>query len=161
MPRAKHLSSKTTDLGEFNFLKCTTLLIPVPIWVRFMAINMQKVALLEVFRGNSLRNSLTCLTDLQSYKEFECRYCDTTRFHKNRPQKVSPLISFQSVLNLSASVDGPFSQVQPTTTWCRRSMHRKSNGRANGSTTLYTTHNAEPRCMETQSQEITLRTGGG
>ena len=31
MPRAQRLSSKTTDLGEFNFLKCTILLIPVPI----------------------------------------------------------------------------------------------------------------------------------
>ena len=49
MPRAKSLSSKTTDLGEFSFLKCTILLIPVPIWVRFMAIKMQKVTLLEVF----------------------------------------------------------------------------------------------------------------
>ena len=36
----------------------------------------------------------------------ECGYCDTTRFHKNRPYKISPLISFQSVINLSASVDG-------------------------------------------------------
>ena len=32
MPRAKSLSSKTlTNLGEFNFLKYTILLIPVPI----------------------------------------------------------------------------------------------------------------------------------
>ena len=70
-------------------------------------------------------------------------------FTKIRPQKVSPLISFlkrfASVLNLSASADDPFSQGKPTTTWWRRSMHRKSNGRANGSKTLYTTHNAEPR----------------
>ena len=43
-----------------------------------------------------------------------------------------------------ASVDGPFSQGKPTAAWCRRSMHRKSNGRVL-SKTLYTTHNAEPR----------------
>ena len=59
------------------------------------------------------------------------RYCDTTTYHKNHPYKISPLILSQSVLNLSASVDGPFSQGKPTTAWCRRSMHRKSNGWAN------------------------------
>ena len=59
MPRAKRLSSKTSDLGEFNFLKCTIiLLIPVPILVRFMAIKMQKVALLKVFHHTAKRNSL-------------------------------------------------------------------------------------------------------
>ena len=35
--------ARQLDLGEFNFLKCATLLIPVPIWARFMAIKMQKV----------------------------------------------------------------------------------------------------------------------
>ena len=43
---AKRLSSKTTNLGEF--LKCI-ILIPVQIWASFMAIKMQKFALLEVF----------------------------------------------------------------------------------------------------------------
>ena len=54
MPRAKRLSSKTTDLGDFSFLKFTILSIPVPISVRFMAIKMQKVALLEVFRKEEI-----------------------------------------------------------------------------------------------------------
>ena len=81
-----------------------------------MAIKMQKVALLEVFHDTGKRKFIENFTDLQSYKKFECRYCDMTRFHKNRPQKVSPLVSFLSVLNLSAGVDGPFSQGKPTTT---------------------------------------------
>ena len=64
MPRAKSLSSKTTDLGEFNFLKCTILLMPVPILVRFMAIEMQKVALLEVFHHTAKRKFIKKLADM-------------------------------------------------------------------------------------------------
>ena len=63
MPRAKRLSSKTTDLGDFNFLTCTILLIPVPIAVRFMAIKMQKVALLEVFHHTAKRKFIEKLAD--------------------------------------------------------------------------------------------------
>ena len=51
-------------LGEFNFLKCTTLLIPVPIWVRFMAIKMQKVALLEVFHHTAKTKFVEKLADM-------------------------------------------------------------------------------------------------
>ena len=70
---------------------------------------------ITLWRRNSMRNVLTCLTD-------------TTRFHKNRPCKILPLISLQSFLNLSASVDSPFSQGKPATVWCRQyTMHRKSN----------------------------------
>ena len=64
MPRAKSLSSKTTDLGEFNFLKCTILLMPVPILVRFMAIEMQKVALLEGFHHTAKRKFIEKLADM-------------------------------------------------------------------------------------------------
>ena len=35
----------------------------------------------------------------------DCGYCDSSRFHKNRPYIISPLISLQSVFILSASVD--------------------------------------------------------
>ena len=80
-----------------------------------MAIKTRKVALLEVFHHTAKRKFIEKLADM--FDRFECGYCDTTRFHKNRPQEVSPLISFQSVLNLSASGDGPFSQGKPTTTW--------------------------------------------
>ena len=71
---------------------------------------MQKVALLEVFHHTAKKKFIEKLAGM-----FECRYCDMTRFLKNRPYKISPLISFQSVLNLSSSVDGPFSQGKPTT----------------------------------------------
>ena len=64
MRPAKSLSSKTTDLGEFNFLKCTILLIPVPILVRFMAMKMQKVALLEVFHHTAKRKFIEKLGDM-------------------------------------------------------------------------------------------------
>ena len=80
-----------------------------------MAIKMQKFALLEVFHYTEKSKFIEKLADMFADR---CGYSDKTRFHKNRPQKVSPqaLISFQSVLNLSASVDGPFSQGKPTTT---------------------------------------------
>ena len=64
MRPAKSLSSKTTDLGEFNFLKCTIPLIPVPILVRFMAMKMQKVALLEVFHHTAKRKFIEKLGDM-------------------------------------------------------------------------------------------------
>ena len=76
MPRAKSFSSKTTDLGEFNFLKCTILLIPVPILVRFMAIKMQKVALLEVFHHTVKRKFIEKLADMSiRFAEFTKRSC--------------------------------------------------------------------------------------
>ena len=133
--------ARQLNLGEFNFLKCTTLLIPVPIWVRFMAIKMQKVALLEVFH----HNLLTWLTDLQSYNY--SLNTDTA----TRPDftKIVPTISFQSVLNLSASVDDPFSQGKPTSAWCRRSMHRKSNDRANTRKHSTPPITPSPGCTET------------
>ena len=84
-----------------------------------MVIKMQKVALLEVFHHTAkmkLIEKLADMFDRFADLQFECGYCDKTRFHKNRPYKISPLISFQSVLNLSASVDGPFSQGKPATT---------------------------------------------
>ena len=46
-------------------MKCTTLLIPVlPISVRFMAIKMQKVALLEVFHHTAKTKFIEKLADM-------------------------------------------------------------------------------------------------
>ena len=54
-------------------MKCTILLIPAPICLRFMAIKMQKVALLEVFHDTAKRKFIEKLADMfdrfrQSYK---------------------------------------------------------------------------------------------
>ena len=67
MPRAKSLTKKSkqkTSQQEFSFLKCTILLIPVPILLRFMAIKMQKVALLEVFHHTVKRKFVEKLADM-------------------------------------------------------------------------------------------------
>ena len=56
--------ARQLDLGEFNFLKCTTLLIPVPIRVRFMAIKMQRVALLEVLHNTAKTKFIWKLSDM-------------------------------------------------------------------------------------------------
>ena len=56
--------ARQLDLGEFNFLKCDTLLIPVPICVRFMAIKMQKIALLEVFHHTAKAKFIGKLADM-------------------------------------------------------------------------------------------------
>ena len=63
MPRNTSPASQL-DLGEFNFLKCTILLIPVSIRVRFMAIKKQKVALLEVFHHTGKRKFIEKLADM-------------------------------------------------------------------------------------------------
>ena len=56
--RARNASqARQLDLGEFNFLKCTTLL-------RFMAIKMQKVALLEVFHQTAKMKFIEKLADM-------------------------------------------------------------------------------------------------
>ena len=81
-------------------------------------------------------------------------------FTKIVPTKFQLLFSFQSALNLFASVDSPFSQGKPATTArCRRcTTHRKLNRymlnhsrlwlnaeSSNHSKTLYTTDNVESR----------------
>ena len=49
-----------------------------------------------------------------------------SRFYKNRPslKQISPLISLQSVLNLSASVNSPFCQGKPQ---IREQLHDADN----------------------------------
>ena len=57
--------ARQLDLGKFNFcnfLKCTTLLIPVPI--RFMATETQKVALLEFFHHTAKTKFIEKLADM-------------------------------------------------------------------------------------------------
>ena len=87
-----------TWFRRIKFLKSTTLLIPVPLWERFMAIRVQKVALLEVchytakVKFNCEKHAEICWHVWQSVYNLNA---DTVTWkHKNRPYKISPLISF-------------------------------------------------------------------
>ena len=69
-----------------------------------MAIKMQKVALLDVFHHTAKTKFIEKLADMfdrfkQSYKLFEWGYCDTTRFHKNRPYKTSKQAKISDIIS--------------------------------------------------------------
>ena len=122
--------ARQLDLGKFNFFRFLEMHLIINSCTNMSKIYGTKGAKsCTTWRFPSYREDEihweTC-THVWQICRVECGYCDTTRFHKNRPYKISPLISFQSVINLSGSVDGLFSQGKATTAWCRR-----SNGRAN------------------------------
>ena len=88
-------------------------------------------------RRNSMRNVLTCLTDLQSYISLN--------------EDTATRVDFTKI----ASVDSPSSQGKPTTAWCRRcTMHRKSNRYSVANTRKHSTPPITPSAgfTETQSQ---------
>ena len=96
--------ARRLDLGEFNFLLCTSILIPVPIWERFMAIRMQKVTLLKVFH-HTAKTKFNCEKRADMFDRVLVvwmRISTVTREHKTRPHKISALIWLQSRVELSA-----------------------------------------------------------